>query len=307
MTRDEARALALCAYQDAYPPGTLDALKWEPSAWEPSAWVLMAIQRAARQTTEPKRPEPTTSIGDLTVTMLNSGGMVFKVKGVGVGGRSVSAVAGPSVIAETLRGTADDLWPNKIASIVVGSGGGAGTLPPPTVAMPGPGAPSWMAPAPEAPRLARSVALACRGNLKVEPTKANIDESGFDLVVNAQRVNRSPARVSFYWGMDLEVAAAELRHLAACLHPEKKADPVVVKCAPVAIEPPTGVLLPDFTLNESKIDRAFAAAEWQFIASSFGLARAALKQAGYPDQQFEGAQVLASTKVDEIRRMGGKS
>ena len=86
----------------------------------------------------------------------------------------------------------------------------------------------------------------------------------------------------------MEVAAAELRHLAACLHPEKKADP-------------------DFTLNESKIDRAFAAAEWQFIASSFGLARAALKQAGYPDQQFEGAQVLASTKVDEIRRMGGKS
>lgn len=288
MTRDEARALALCAYQDAYPPGTLDAPKWEPSAWEPSAWVLTAIQRAAGQTTEPKRPEPTTSIGDLTVTMLNSGGMVFKVKGVGVGGRSVSAVAGPSVIAETLRGTADDLWPNKIASIVVGSGGGAGTLPPPTVAMPGPGAPSWMAPAPEAPRLARSVALACRGNLKVEPTKANIDESGFDLVVNAQRVHRSPARVSFYWGMDLEVAAAELRHLAACLHPEKKADPV-------------------FTLNESKIDRAFAAAEWQFIASSFGLARAALKQAGYPDQQFEGAQVLASTKVDEIRRMGGKS
>lgn len=243
MTRDEAIALA-----HAVGPDGMTA---------PAEWVIAAILRAAGA--EPKRPEPTTSLGDLTVTMLNSGGLLFKVKGVGVGGRSVSAIAGPSVVAETLRDAADDLWP----------------LPSPAVAMPGPSAPPWTAPN-------VGFQAACLGNLKIEATA-----DGFDLVINAARTNRAPIRASFKWSMENEIGANTLRSAANSLCPE--------------IKPA------DFTFSESKIDRAFAAAEWQFIASSFGLARAALKQAGYPDQQFEGAQVLASTKVDEIRRMGGKS
>lgn len=268
MTRDEAIALA-----HAVGPDGMTA---------PAEWVIAAILRAAGQATTPTRPEPTTSLGDLTVTMQNSGSMLFKVKGVGVGGRSVGPTTSPKVIAETLRGAADDLCP--------------------VAAKPGPSAPPWSVDSPFAVSF-----VACGGNLKIEAQSRSTPagESGFDIVVNAARTDRAPERIGFRWSSDPKDAAKDLRRLADCLYPLSKVDKVTIK--PGMLPDLVAFKPAEFTFSESKIDRAFAAAEWQFIASSFGLARAALKQAGYPDQQFEGAQVLASTKVDEIRRMGGKS
>ncbi len=270
MTRDEAIALA-----HAVGPDGMTA---------PAEWVIAAILRAA-ETTEPKRPEPTVTVGGLAVTLQNSGGMLFKVAGApGVGGRGVGKSSSVQVVADTLRRVADDLWP--------------------VAAKPGPSAPPWSVDSPFTISF-----TACQGNLNIEaPARPSpADESGFDIVVNAERTNLAPERVGFRWSSDPKDVAKDLRRLANRLHPLSDAASMTIKpgmlpdVGDIAFNPA------DFAFSESKIDRAFAAAEWQFIASSFGLARAALKQAGYPDQQFEGAQVLASTKVDEIRRMGGKS
>ena len=187
MTRDEAIEIARQAARS-----TALQTPFAPD-WVPPEWALVAIRRAAGPGTI--RPEPSATVGGLTVTLQNSGGMLFKVAGApGVGGRGVGKSSSVQVVADTLRRAADDLWP--------------------VAAKPGPSAPPCL------PLTAPTLGfVSCCGNLTIEALSlpAPAGECGFDIVVNAARTNRAPERVGFRWSSDQKDAAKDLRRLADCL------------------------------------------------------------------------------------------